>query len=38
VCLPAAAICFGLKAFNVNLANIDLTALGFMFVVLAFIF
>ena len=38
ICLPAAAICFGLKAFGVNIAGIDLIALGYMFVVLAFIF
>lgn len=38
VFLPLAAICFGLKAVNVNIANIDLIALGYMFVVLAFIF
>jgi hypothetical protein len=36
-CLIAAAFCFGLKAFNVNIAGIDLMNLGFMFTVLSFL-
>jgi hypothetical protein len=36
-CLIAAAVCFALKAFNVSLGTIDLTASGFFFVVVAFI-
>lgn len=36
--LALAALCFLLKAVNAQLANIDLLALGFFFVVLAFLF
>lgn len=35
VFLVVAAVCFGLKALNVNLAGIDLMNLGFMFVVIS---
>lgn len=35
VLLVIAAVCFGLKAFNVNVAGIELMNLGFMFVVIS---
>jgi hypothetical protein len=35
--LILAAVAFGLSAFNVNLANIGLVSLGFMFVTIALI-
>ena len=38
VFLALAALCFLVKALNANLQNIDFLALGFFFVVLAFLF
>jgi len=37
VFMVIAAICFGIKASGISTGQIDMTALGFMFVTIAFI-